>query len=287
MLDRSSLAQILIDAVALSDSIYANNGGNPAAGSIAATEVADFDEELAEATGLPRPVFLPYADAEAKLRALNDLVRSAAVLLPRSDTNVGFVNAVRSAIETAARLHWALAPDGDHFERAARLLRERLRGISEISRIDDASRAAMLAFEEEVRVGAAAAGLQVPGPSPGAVDLIVDLLERPGALTIDGLNRQELAGIFYRMPSGSAHATMHGVSTHHPDPALDPSRRATQPEPWEQTLVLIGGLYAGYDTAHRALLKLYGWDARVWDHHVAEAASQITRALDDERAQRQ
>lgn len=164
MLDQRSLAQILLDMVELSDRIYAANGGNPAATSIAATEVADCDDKLAEATRLPRPAFGLYVDAEAKLRSLNDLVRSACVLLPRSDTNVGFVNAVRSAIETAARLHGALAPDDDHLQRAARLLRERLRGIAEIARFDDASRASMEVFEREVRAGAAAAALP---SSPG------------------------------------------------------------------------------------------------------------------------
>ena len=32
--------------------------------------VTEFDDKLAEATGLPGPVFGAYADAEAKLRAL-------------------------------------------------------------------------------------------------------------------------------------------------------------------------------------------------------------------------
>ena len=123
-----------------------------------------------------------------------------------------------------------------------------------------------------------------PGHRREPSDLIVELFERPGALTIDGLNRQELAGIFYRMPSAPTHATMHGVATHHPDPALDPSRRATQPELWEHTLVLTGGLFAGYASTHRALLALYGWDVKAWDRHVASGASQIAQALADERA---
>jgi len=97
VLDRVGFAEVLIDAVDLTDTIYAANHGQPAELSTAAQEVEQFDLELEAATGPPAPLFGAYFDAEAKMRALNDLVRSAATLLARDDTSVGYVNAFRAA----------------------------------------------------------------------------------------------------------------------------------------------------------------------------------------------
>lgn len=283
MLDPVSLAALLRETIDLSDAIYAAHNGNPADASIASREVEEFDNLIAENTGPPGPLFGAYADAEAKLRSLNDLVRSASILLPQSGTSVGWSNVMRAAVETAARLHWILAPDEDHRERAARFLRERLRTVSEISKFDDEARQEMRGYEDEVRAAAGRAGLHVPGPPPAAVDLIVDLMNRDGVLTLSGLNRSEVAVMFYRLPSAPTHAAMHGLAVHHGDPRNDPERRMTKPAPWEQVLLLAGGLFAGYACAHRALLKLYGWDHSEWDETTAALGQRLVDALDAAR----
>ncbi len=68
-----SLASALTSLVVASDATYNDNLGEPTATSLAALEVATHDESLSDATGMPSPVFGAYADAEAKLRSLNDL----------------------------------------------------------------------------------------------------------------------------------------------------------------------------------------------------------------------
>ena len=78
---------------------------------LAALEVATHDESLSDATGMPSPVFGAYADAEAKLRSLNDLVRSFTLLLASPDVHMGQIIVARAAIETAARMQWGLAVD--------------------------------------------------------------------------------------------------------------------------------------------------------------------------------
>lgn len=275
-------AEMLVDAVDLSDVIYAANHGQPAELSTAVQEVEQFDLGLEAATGPPAPIFGAYFDAEGKMRALNDLVRSAATLLARDDTSVGYVNALRSAMETAARLYWVLAPEGGHLDRAGRFLRERLRSIGEVSKFNAEARTAMAEIKTEILAGAERAGIPVPGP-PTAVDMIVDLVSRPGALSLKGIDRREAAAMFYRFPSAPTHAAVHGVALHFADPSHDSTARRTTPEPWEHTLVVGGGLYASYATAHRALLVLYGWDVTDWDRHVHAAAQRIEEALRAER----
>lgn len=273
---------MLYSAVELSDEIYAKHDGQPAEASTAVQEVNEFNDKLRDASGLPGPVFGAYADAEAKMRALNDLMRSAATLLSRDDTHVGYVNALRAAIETAARLYWVLAPDGGHLDRAGRFLRERLRVIGEVSKFNAESRAAMATLKKGILDGAAKAEIPVPG-QPSAVDLIADLVNRPGVLRLGGIDRGEAAAIFYRLPSAPTHAAMHGLALHHANPTTDPSRRRTAPEPWEHTLIVSTGLYAGYHHVQRALLALYGWDTTAWHHHVSSAAAKLTLALEAER----
>jgi len=282
VLNRQGLAEMFIDTVDLSDTIYTANHGQPSELSIAAQEVEQFDTELEAATGPPAPLFGAYFDAEGKMRSLNDLVRSAATLLARDDTSVGYVNALRAALETAARLYWVLAPDGGHLDRAGRFLRERLRSISEISKFNAQTRNAMSEIETKVLEGADRAGIPIPDP-PTAVDLIADLVTRPGVLSLEGIDRGEAAAMFYRLPSAPTHGAVHGLAMHYADPSHDPTARRTTAEPWEHTLAVGGGLYAGYTTTHRALLVLYGWDATDWDRHVRASAQRISKALAAER----
>lgn len=284
MLEPSTLGDLILEVVEVSDSIYAANGGEPSETSDARLEVDEYDDALAEQTRSPGPVFGAYVDAEGKLRSLNDLARSGAIVLHYSGTSVGYATLMRAAIETAARLYWILAPSGDHNDRAARFMSERLRTVSEVSKFDDEARAEMKAFEREIREGAASAGLDVPGPPPPAIDLIVELLSQHGALTLDGMSRAEIGTMFYRLPSARAHAAMHSSAIHHQDPRADPDRRMTKPGPWEQTLLLTSGWFSGYATAHRALLVLYGWDSRRWDTAATEVAERLVAALGAERA---
>lgn len=282
VLDRVGFADMLTDVIDLSDAIYAANRGQPTELSTAAQEVEQFDLELEAATGPPAPLFGAYADAEGKARALNDLVCSAATLLARDDTNVGYVNALRAAMETAARLYWVLAPDGGHLDRAGRFIRERLRSISEVSKFNAETRTVMSMIKAELIAGADRAGITVPS-APAALDLIADLVTRPGVLNLRGIDREEAGAMFYRLPSAPTHAAVHGIALHHADPNQDSTGRRTTPEPWEHTLVVGAGLYAGYTTTHRALLLLYGWDATDWDRHVRAAAQRIAGALAAER----
>ena len=284
MLDPACLADLIFRIVELSDAIYAAHHGTPGDDSVATREVEEFDDALAEETATPGPLFGAYAVAEGKLRTLNDLSRSAAILLPARGTSVGYVNVMRAAVETAARLHWTLASSGDHRDRAARLMRERLRTVSEISKFDDEAREAMKEYESEIRGGAARAGLDVPGPPPPAIDLIVELLSSDGVLVLDGLSRAEIAAMFYRLPSAPTHAAMHGIAVHHEDPSINPDERMTQPPPWEQTLLLTSGWFSGYATAHRGLLALYGWDCRAWDAAATDLAQKLVEALAVERS---
>jgi len=140
----------------------------------------------------------------------------------------------------------------------------------------------MSVIEAEVLAGADRAGIRVPGP-PTAVDLIVDLVDRPGVLSLEGIDRDEVAAMFYRLPSALNHGVVHGVALHYADPTHDPTARRTTPESWEHTLVVGGGLYASYTTTHGALLVLYGWDSTDWDRHVRAAAQRIAEALRAER----
>jgi hypothetical protein len=282
MLDRAGFGEILVNAVDLTDAIYAAHHGEPANISIAAEEVREFDSDLEAATGPPAPLFGAYVDAEGKLRALNDLMRSAAALLARDDTNVGYVVVLRSALETAARLYWVLGPDGGHLDRAGRFLSERLRSINEGKKLNNEARMALSEIEAELFAGAERAGIPVPG-APTATDLITDLLNRPGALRLTGVDLGETASVFYRIPSASTHAALHGVVQHFEDPRRDLNARRTTPEPWEQTLVVGAGLYSAYTSAHRALLELYGWDPTDWNRDVRAASLRITEALSVER----
>jgi hypothetical protein len=56
----------------------------------------------------------------------------------------------------------------------------------------------MSAIEAEIFAGADGAGIPVPGLPP-AVDLMVDLVNRPGVLTLGGIDRAEAAAGFYRL----------------------------------------------------------------------------------------
>ena len=116
-----ALADLLVSIVQTSDAIYHNAGPDPLPDSIAATEVAKHDRVLEAATGTYRPVFGAYADAEAKLRVLNDLVRSFALIVADPTVNVGHIAIGRVVIETAGRTYWGLATSGDHTDRAGAL----------------------------------------------------------------------------------------------------------------------------------------------------------------------
>jgi len=128
------LGSALVAVVESSDAIYDENAGEPAPTSTVASEVLAYDQELTVVNGIDRPLFRAYAHAESTLRSLNDLVRSYVVLLVSSEVNVGEVVVARAAVETAARIYWGLAIEGDYRERAARLLGERLRTIEEIAK---------------------------------------------------------------------------------------------------------------------------------------------------------
>jgi hypothetical protein len=223
---------MLADVVDLSDVIYAANQGQPAERSSATQEVEQFDLEFEAARGPPAPLFGAYFDAEGKMRALNDLGRSAATLVVHYDTNVGYVVSLRAAVETAARLYWVLAPDGGHLDRAGRFLRERLRLIGEVSKFNAEARAAMSVIEAEVLAGASCAGISVPN-LPAAVDLIADVVTRPGVLVLEGIDRGEAAAMFYRLPSAPTHAAVHGVAQHYADTRHHPTARRTTAESWE------------------------------------------------------
>lgn len=277
-----SLASALMSVVVASNAAYDDNAGEPGSTSTAALEVAAHDGPLAEATGTARPVFGAYADAEAKLRSLNDLVESFTVLLASPAVNVGQVVIARAAIETAARVRWGLAIDCDHRERAARWLRERLRTIDEVGKFGPEARLEMerQGYAIEIIEGAKNAGLVVPGPPPAAIDLVWPLVSAAGSpLRIEGLDREAAMLLFYRSPSAVTHGAPHGVAAHFGDPRSEPSRRGTTAEPVEQTVMLIAGILNGYANAHGTLIALYGWDATIWDRATATAAQRLSAAL--------
>lgn len=283
VLERSGLARLLADGVDLSDSIYFANHGEPEPKSIARRELDRFEANIEAATGRPNPLRGAYFDAEGKIRALNDLIRSAAVLLARPDTVVGYDTTLRAAMETAARLYWVLAPDGDHLDRCGRYICERLRAIDEVSKLGHPAKTAMAPIRADLLDGAARAGITVPG-RPAATDLVAALVHTPSVLRLGGLDHAEAAAVFYRIPSASTHATLHGVVPHFADPSLDPTGRRTTAEPLEHTLAIGAGLYAGFTTVHRALLVLYGWETAAWDRAILAAGTQIVEALDSARA---
>jgi len=270
--------------VSASDALYYETAGQPAQSSIAALEVASHDEALAVATGTVHPLSGAYADAEAKLRALNDLVRSFTLLLPAPGVNVGHVVIARAAIETAARMRWALAAEDDYRERAARWLRERLRSIEEISKYGPNMRRDMESNAAQIRKGAQDAGLSVPGPPPAAIDLVWPLLNSPNLpLQIDGLDKATAMVLFYRSPSAPMHGASHGVARHFADPRSDPSTRATRPEPLEQTILTMAALLNAHASAHGALTTLYGWDPSIPNMANQAAAECLLAAHDHAR----
>ncbi len=282
-----SLGSALIAVVAASDAMYNENAGEPAATSTAALEVDAYDEPLAAATGTERPLFGAYCDAEAKLRSLNDLVRSYALLLALADVNVGQVVIARAAIETSARMYWGLAIDGDYRERATRWLRERLRSIEEIAKLSSDAREEMerQASASQIKEGAKNAGLGVTGPPPVAIDMLWPLLSAANSLLcIEGLDRETAMLLFYRSPSSPTHGALHGIALHFVDPKSEPSRRATRAAPLEQTLILMAGVLNGYVNAHGALVTLYGWDVSQFNLATATAARQLSAALQAARS---
>jgi len=242
-----------------------------------------FEAGIEEVTGHPNPLRGAYLDAEGKTRALNDLVRSAAVLLSRTDTAVGYVTTLRAAMETAARLHWALAPAGDHLDRCGRFVRERLRALGEVRKLGPEAKVAMAPLEADLIERSKRAGIIVPG-APTATDLVADVVHTSSVLRLEGIDHAEAAAVFYRVPSASTHAALHGVAPHFADPSRGPSGRRTGFEPFEHTLVIGGGLYAAMATAHLALLELYGWETSEWDEAVRSGGRLVTEALENERA---
>ncbi len=277
-----SLGSALISVVAASDAMYYENAGQPAATSTAALEVDAHDQALAAATGTEHPLFGAYADAEAKLRSLNDLIRSYVLLLPIADVNVGQIVIARAAIETAARVYWGLAIDCGYRERAARWLRERLRSIEEIAQLGSEPREEMArqAYASQIKEGAKSAGLGVTGPPPAAIDLLWPLLNAAKSpLRIEGIDRETTMLLFYRSPSAPTHGAPHGIALHFADPESEPSRRATRASPLEQTLILMAGVLNGYVNAHGALVTLYGWDVSQFNLATTRAAQELSAAL--------
>lgn len=278
----TSFASALDSIIVASNELYEANFGEPAPGSTAATDVALHDEQLAESTGTPRPVFGTYADAEAKLRALIDLTSSFSALVTVPNTNVGRVVVARSAIETAARMYWSLAVGSDYRERTARWLRERLRSIEEVSKFGEQSRIDMneSGFAKDITDGAKRAGLNVQGPPPAAIDLVWPLVSAPESpLKFDGIDREAAMFFFYRSPSATTHGSTHGLQVHFASPMEDESRRQTASESIESSLILMAGLFNGFANAHGALIALYGWDATVMRDVQSEVAQRFSNAL--------
>lgn len=278
----NSLASALFSVVVESDAMYEENAGEPAPTSTAALEVTTHDAPLAKATGTLRPLFGTYADAEAKLRSLNDLVRSFTVLLASSDVHLGQIVIARAAIETAARMRWGLAVDDDYRERAARWLRERLRTIEEVAKLAPQARQEMerLGLARQVIEGARAANLNVIGPPPAAIDLVWPLMSAANSpLKIAGLDRETAMLLFYRSPSALMHGTPHGLTSHFTDPRADVATRGITAEPLEESLILTAGILNAYANAHGALVALYGWDGSRANLAIATAAQQLSTAL--------
>jgi len=258
-----SLIAGLDSVIDASDLLYQKYDGAPTENSKALLEIIDHDEELAVSTGLPRPLFGAYADAEFKLRLLNDLVRSFTSLATKSEINFGEMVVARSTIEVAARMRWGLAISDQYPERASRWLRERLRIIGEAKKLGSVPRAQVEEFGNEAVIidAAVRAGLNVPGPPPGAIDLVGLLMSNTSdALRFQGLNREELVAIFYRKLSAVTHGSSLGIQSQLIDPRNETSPRSSTSDPAE-LLTLIAGVLIAYVNAHGALTELYGWDA--------------------------
>lgn len=276
----SSLITALNHVVDSSDSLYRDYGGAPAEDSLAWREVSEHDEEIENSTGLSRPLFGAYADAEYKLCAINDLMRSFTSLVANSEVNLGEMVVARSVIEVAARMHWGLATTDDYLERASRWLREWIRIIAEAKKLGSVPRAFVeeLGNETLIRQGAVQAGLNVPGPPPGAIDLVWEVLSAtPSPLRFHGLTREELVAVFYRNLSAVTHGTSLGVHSHIVEPGADASIRSTTSGA-SDVLTLIAGVLTAYANAHGALAELYGWDSSSMNVAIDEAVVEVRSA---------
>jgi hypothetical protein len=275
-----SLITALNHVVESSDSLYQDYAGAPAEDSRAWLEVSEHDGELENATGLSRPLFGAYADAEYKLCVINDLVRSFTELVATSEVNLGEMVVARSAIEVAARLYWELAATDDYRESASRWLREWLRIIAEAEKLGSVPRTFVeeLGNETLIRQGAVQAGLNVPGPPPAAMDLVWEVLSAsPGPLRFHGLTREELVAVFYRNLSAVAHGSSLGTQSHISEPGTGAAIRSTTSNPAD-VLTLISGVLTAYANAHGALAELYGWDSSSMNAAIDEAVAEVRSA---------
>ena len=273
------LISALNSVVDSSDSMYRAYACAPAEDSLACREVLEHDEELASTTRMPTPLFGAYVDAEFKLHLLNDLVRSFTSLVAKTDVNLGEMVIARSVIEVAARMHWGLAFNDDYRERASRWLREWLR-IAETKKLGEDPLVFVegLGNEMLIREGAASAGLNVPGPPPGTIDLVwMVMTAKPGQLRFQGLKREDVVAVFYRKLSAVTHGSMLGVHPQFADPRADTSYRSTASRPSE-ILTLIAGVLTAYANALERGDDLYGWDSSSMKSAIDEAVDEINTA---------
>ncbi len=272
-----SFISALNRVVDLSDSMYRDYGGAPTEDSIAWREVDQYDEELEVAAGLPRPLFGAYADAEYKLCLLNDLMRSFTSLVANSEASLGEMVVARSAIEVAARMRWALAPEDGHLERTSRWLREWLRIIAEAKKLGSLPRSQVetLGNETLIMEGAARAKLNVPGPPPPAIDLVWTAMSAtPGSLRFHGLTREEIVAVFYRKLSSVTHGSLLGVQSNIEEPGATTHIRSTKCDP-SDVLTLVAGVLTAYANAHDALVELYGWDSSSMKNLIDDAVAEV------------
>jgi hypothetical protein len=274
-----SLISALNHVVDSSDSMYRDHAGAPTEDSMAWREVVEHDGRLAVVTGLPSPLFGAYADAEYKLGLLNDLIRSFTSLVAKSDVSLGEMVVARSVIEVAARMHWGLASGDNYRERASRWLREWLRIISEAKKLGSGPHEYVeeLGNETLIKEGAVRAGLNVPGPPPGAIDLVWMVMSAtPGPLRFHGLKREDVVAVFYRKLSAVTHGSSLGVQSHVEELGTGTSIRSTKSSS-SDVLTLTAGVLTAYSNAHGALAELYGWDSSsmkiATDNAVAEVRS--------------